>query len=78
MCAETATRVKNLETWIRERKPEALAVLYAVDGKEKRGSVSDMLNDGGDFIKVTDGGSLKDLDLILEHIKNESIKEETE
>ena len=68
---KTLSRLNQIEAWVREHAPERLIVLYDHDGQEKRGNVSDMIEDGGSFIKVVDGGSLQDLDKILEYLRDD-------
>lgn len=47
-----------------------LSVLYELDGGEQRiGAVQDMIENAGHFCRVIDGGSLSDLDRLIDYLK---------
>lgn len=60
------TRLHHLEQRARSLAGDPLVVLYKTpDGAEHKGNVSDMIQAGGNLVRVLTGGNLADVDRIL-------------
>ena len=60
------TRLNDLCRFAEKRRGKQLIFQYQTrDGKEKRGSIHDLISDNGAFIRVLSGNRLDDLDEML-------------
>ena len=72
----TKTRIEHAEAQIKALVPDALIVNYELpDGTWMRGSVDEMLANGGGFGGVVSGNSLEDLQKILDNYKKIAMEE---
>ena len=66
--AEIKSRLDSLRKFAERCRGKQLIFLYRTpDGKEKRGSIDDLISDNGAFIRVLSGNRLSDLDRMLEY-----------
>ena len=70
--AEIKSRLDSLRKFAERFRGQQIVFLYRTpDGKEKRGSVDDLISDDGAFIRVLSGNRLDDLDKMIEYeLKN--------
>ena len=60
------TRIDHIRTFMEDCRGKQLIFLYQTpDGKEKRGSIDDLISDNGTFLRVLSGNRLEDLDRML-------------
>lgn len=66
--AEIKSRLDSLRKFAERFRGQQIVFLYrAPDGKERRGSIDDLISDDGAFIRVLSGSRLSDLDRMLEY-----------
>lgn len=60
------TRLERIRTFMENCRGKQLIFLCQTpDGKEKRGSIDDLISDNGTFLRVLSGNRLEDLDKML-------------
>lgn len=66
--AEIKSRLDSLRKFAERFRGQQIVFLYRTpDGKERRGSIDDLISDDGAFIRVLSGSRLSDLDRMLEY-----------
>lgn len=66
-------RLNQIDARAQALTADRLIVLYRTpDGEEAEGTVDEMIAASGDFVKVTGGNDLRDLDAILAQMKIEA------
>ena len=62
------TRLAHIRTFMENCRGKQLIFLYQTpDGKEKRGTIDDLISDNGTFLRVLSGNRLEDLDRMLKY-----------
>ena len=66
--AGVKARLDDLCRFAEKRRGKQLIFQYQTqDGKEKRGSIHDLISDNGAFVRVLSGNWLEDLDKMLNY-----------
>ena len=60
--------LEAIERRLSALRPSAVIVTFTVDGGEKTGTVSQMIEAGGEFVRCISGKKLTDIDMILGYV----------